>query len=113
MSAWTGEWPIASKSEMMIEVIFTYVDDLSEWKHDWGEWLGPTCPDQWMGQDTILGDHLRDRKGLVNWLLERNPYKEPPVKESCCILNCGGETLPKWYLDCDGKIYFEPVIDGS
>ena len=54
---------------------------------------------------------LADRDKFVEFLLENSqPKKDSDILEkvSCQVLYCSSKKLlPKWYLDCNGKIFFD------
>lgn len=88
-SSWTGEWPEIEKQETM-EVIFSY-----------------SASGQKIGRLQVPSGKIQSRSLLAEWLLSRNPCQQIPVKASCCILNCDVERVPAWYLECNGKIFFD------
>lgn len=95
-AAWTGEWPCVEKVET-VEVILTYPTS-DAWETG-----------QWLGRFLIPFAKLESRNILAEWLLSKNPCLLQPVKASCCVLNCDGERLPAWFLECNGKIFFDEV----
>lgn len=85
-AAWTGKWPAVET----MHVIYTYPDTTQE-----------------MGLVQVPRSELESWSHLARWLLSKNPCQQRPVKASCCIWNCDAERAPAWYLECNGKIYFD------
>ncbi len=50
---------------------------------------------------------LKDIEILAEFAIGKDVNKKDLVKISCCVHTDEPETLPNWFIQCNGKLYFK------
>ena len=83
------------KKETGLNVIHTFI-------------VGRKCP-----QEDILykfiPEWFKDKKTLADMLIQNLYLSEHRRlhRISCCVFYCGNVSLPDWFMECNGKLFFE------